>query len=74
MPKTNSNSTQSPVGASLLAMNDNAVCLMKNADKAAYDAWFKAQVQASLDDPRPSIPNDEAKRLMATKRDKLQKR
>ncbi|WLI12365.1 MULTISPECIES: hypothetical protein [Pseudomonas] len=55
-------------------MNDNAVCLMKNADKVAYEAWFRAQVQASLDDPRPSIPNDEAKRLMAIKRDKLLKR
>ncbi|WLG90736.1 hypothetical protein PSH72_01210 [Pseudomonas cucumis] len=47
---------------------------MKNADKVAYEAWFRAQVQASLDDPRPSIPNDEAKRLMAIKRDKLLKR
>ncbi|UVM39078.1 hypothetical protein LOY28_01180 [Pseudomonas sp. B21-017] len=47
---------------------------MKNTDKAACDAWFRAQVQASLDDPRPSIPDGEAKRLMAIKRDKLQKR
>ncbi|KJZ36301.1 hypothetical protein VC33_17395 [Pseudomonas fluorescens] len=64
------------------AMNDNAVHLMKYKtldtqlplDKAAYDAWFKAQVQASLDDPRLSIPNEEVKRLMAIKRDKLRKR
>ncbi|WP_256577279.1 MULTISPECIES: hypothetical protein [Pseudomonas] len=63
-------------------MNDNAVHLMKYKtldtqlplDKAAYDAWFKAQVQASLDDPRLSIPNEEVKRLMAIKRDKLRKR
>jgi hypothetical protein len=26
----------------------------------AYDRWFRDQVQASLDDPRPSIPHDEA--------------
>ncbi|MHC8348201.1 antitoxin PaaA2 family protein [Pseudomonas sp. RT4P38] len=38
---------------------------------AAYDAWFKAQVQTSLDDPRPSIPNEEVKHLMAIKREKL---
>ena len=25
----------------------------------AYDVWFRAQVQASLDDPRPSIPHDQ---------------
>ena len=63
------------------AKNDNAVRLMKNKmpkiqqplEKAAYDAWFRAQVQTSLDDPRPSIPNEEAKRLMAIKREKLRK-
>ncbi|CAN7198029.1 hypothetical protein ABH908_000658 [Pseudomonas frederiksbergensis] len=43
-------------------------------DKAAYDAWFKAQVQTSLDAPRPSISDEEVKHLMAIKRDKLQKR
>lgn len=26
----------------------------------AYDRWFRDQVRASLDDPRPSIPHDEA--------------
>jgi hypothetical protein len=65
----------------LPAKNDNAVCLMKTKmpdtqqplEKAAYDAWFREQVQASLDDPRPSIPNEEVKRLMAIKREKLQK-
>ena len=25
----------------------------------SYDRWFRARVQASLDDPRPSIPHDE---------------
>jgi hypothetical protein len=43
-------------------------------EKAAYDAWFRAQVQASLDDPRPSIPDEEARQLMAVKREKLRKR
>ncbi|WP_256356849.1 hypothetical protein [Pseudomonas sp. PDM32] len=42
--------------------------------QAAYDAWFKAQVQVGLDDSRPCIPNEEAKRLMAIKREKLRKR
>lgn len=27
---------------------------------SSYDRWFRAKVQASLDDPRPSIPHDEA--------------
>ena len=26
---------------------------------AAYDRWFRATVQASLDDKRPSIPHDQ---------------
>ncbi|MHC8302297.1 antitoxin PaaA2 family protein [Pseudomonas sp. ZS1P83] len=43
----------------------------KRLNRANYDAWFRAQVQASLDDPRPSIPDEEAKRLMAIKREKL---
>lgn len=25
----------------------------------SYDRWFRARVQASLADPRPSIPHDE---------------
>jgi hypothetical protein len=70
------------VGASLLAKNDNAVNLIKNKmpdtqeqlEQTAYDAWFKAQVQAGLDDLRPSIPDEEAKRLMAIKREKLRRR
>lgn len=35
---------------------------------ASYDRWFRAKVQASRDDPRPSIPHDEA---MARSRQKL---
>ncbi|NRR33006.1 antitoxin [Oxalobacteraceae bacterium] len=25
----------------------------------AYDRWYRAKVQASLDDPRPSIPHEQ---------------
>ena len=36
---------------------------MKRAhEAAAYDKWFRAQVQESLDDPRPSIPHDQVMR------------
>ncbi|WP_433703747.1 type II toxin-antitoxin system RelB family antitoxin [Paraburkholderia sacchari] len=35
----------------------------------AYDRWFRAKVKASLADPRPSIPQDEA---MASIRIKLE--
>ncbi|HUG23906.1 stability determinant [Piscinibacter sp.] len=26
---------------------------------ASYERWFRAKVQASLDDPRPNIPHDQ---------------
>ena len=29
-------------------------------EAAAYDAWLRAKVAASLADPRPPIPHDEA--------------
>lgn len=29
------------------------------AAAASYDAWFRDQVQAAIDDPRPSIPHDQ---------------
>jgi hypothetical protein len=31
---------------------------------ASYDRWFRARVQASLDDPGPGIPHDEVMRQM----------
>jgi len=31
-----------------------------DAQEASYDAWLKAKVQKALNDPRPSIPHDEA--------------
>jgi hypothetical protein len=32
---------------------------------ASYDRWFRAKVQAALDDPRPGIPHDEAMAIVA---------
>lgn len=26
----------------------------------SYDTWFRERIQRSLDDPRPSVPHDEA--------------
>jgi hypothetical protein len=41
---------------------------------ASYDRWFRANVQASLDDPRPNIPHDqvmaEMRALIESKRKK----
>ncbi|WP_166361126.1 hypothetical protein [Pseudomonas akapageensis] len=53
---------------------DRATALKHAHEAAAYEQWFRTQVQASLDDPAPSIPDDEARRLFAAKRDALKKR
>ncbi|MFO5730322.1 stability determinant, partial [Klebsiella pneumoniae] len=31
---------------------------------ASYDRWFRAKVQAALDDPSPGIPHDQVKAEM----------
>ena len=47
--------------------------MKRRPQAAAYDTWFKAQVQASIDDPRPSVPADQARRQFAKKRAALAK-
>ncbi|WP_256583927.1 antitoxin PaaA2 family protein [Burkholderia singularis] len=44
------------------------------ADAAAYDQWFRDEVQKSLDDPREPISNEEAEASFAKKRAELQAR
>ncbi|MBF6035328.1 hypothetical protein H8F23_18915 [Pseudomonas sp. P155] len=44
------------------------------SDEDAYTTWFNRQVQASLDDPRPSIPDEVARTLMADKRARLKQK
>jgi hypothetical protein len=36
-----------------------AEAMRKAHQAAAYNDWLAAQIQASIDDPRPSIPHDE---------------
>ena len=42
-------------------------------DKETYEAWFIRQVQASIDDPRPSISDEVSRKLMADKRARLRR-
>ncbi len=53
---------------------DRAEALKRAHEAAAYDAWFRAQVQASIDDPRPSVLDDEARAHFAAKRAALRQR
>ena len=41
---------------------------------AAYNKWFREQVQASLDDPSPGIANEDVKQNFAAKRAALKQR
>ena len=48
---------------------------MKRAhDAAAYDSWLREQVRASIDDPRPSLSDEQARTGMATRRQALLKK
>ena len=48
---------------------------MKRAHQAAaYDKWFRSQVQASIDDPRPNVPDAEVSAMFAAKREAMRAR
>lgn len=48
---------------------------MKHAHEAAgYDNWFRQSVQAAIDDPRPSVPDEEVRREYGVRRDALRLR
>jgi hypothetical protein len=48
---------------------------MKDAhEAAAYTKWLKAEIQEAIDDPSPSISNEEAKLHFAGIREGLRKR
>ncbi|MHB1222311.1 MAG: type II toxin-antitoxin system RelB family antitoxin [Gammaproteobacteria bacterium] len=38
---------------------DKSATLKATHESAAYDKWFRAQVQEALDDPRPGIPHEQ---------------
>ena len=54
--------------------NDTSERMRHAHEAAAYDKWFREQVQASLDDPRPGVPNEEVRQRFADKREALRKR
>lgn len=46
----------------------NAERLKNVHESAAYDKWFRAQVQEALDDSRPAVPHEEVKKEFAALR------
>lgn len=53
---------------------DKSAALKATHESAAYDKWFRAQVQEALDDPRPGIPHEQVKAEWAIERAELLKR
>ncbi|MBI1889500.1 MAG: hypothetical protein HYS18_02510 [Burkholderiales bacterium] len=52
---------------------DRSAALKEAHEAAAYNRWFREQVQASIDDPRPNVSHDEvmakAQKLIDSARD-----
>lgn len=67
-------SDYTPDAISTARRPDRAEALKRAHEAAAYDAWFREQVQASIDDPRPGIPHDEVESRFAAKREALRRR
>lgn len=53
---------------------DSSERLKRAHEAAAYDKWFRAQVQEALDDPRPGIPHEQVKAEWAAERAELLER
>jgi hypothetical protein len=52
--------TKQQHNAPMNARLDPLVSEFETEEQAAnYDRWFRAKVQAAIDDPRPSIPHDQ---------------
>ncbi len=47
---------------------DRSEALKRAHEASAYDAWFREQVQQSIDDPRPSVSDEEARAMFAKRR------
>jgi len=47
-----------------LTRPDKSAALKRAHQAAEYDRWFRSQVQAAIDDPQPSIPQEQVKQHM----------
>lgn len=63
-----------PEHARRRARPDRAEALKRAHEAAAYDKWFRSQVQAALDDARPSIAHEKVSARWAKKRARLLKK
>lgn len=52
-------------------MSSEDVAPMSKEEQAAYDEWLRKKVQSALNDPRPSIPHEEAIERVKRRLDEL---
>jgi DNA-damage-inducible protein J len=48
--------------------NEGALPLTQASDATAHDVWFRAKVQAAMDDPRPAVPHEKVEARFAKRR------
>lgn len=48
--------------------NEGALPFEFATDPAVHDAWFRAKVQAALDDPRPAVAHEDVEARFAKRR------
>ncbi|EBQ8602457.1 hypothetical protein I6P91_004610 [Salmonella enterica] len=66
-------SNYSPESQNRSTRPDRSVALKRAHEAVAYDAWFREQVQASIDDPQPALSDEEARRRFAVRKNALRK-
>lgn len=52
-------------------MSSEDVAPMSKEEQMAYDEWLRKKVQSALNDPRPSIPHEEAIERVKRRLDEL---
>jgi len=62
-----------PLETSPRARPDRSLALKRAHEAAAYEAWFREQVQASIDDDRPAMADEDARRIFAAKKAALRR-
>lgn len=66
-------SNYSPESQNRNTRPDRSAALKRAHEAVAYDAWFREQVQISIDDPRPAVPDEETRRSFAARKNALRK-
>lgn len=66
-------SNYDPMRVDAASRPDRSAALKRTHEEAAYNIWFREQVQASIDDPRPGISHDDAKALFTARKAALRK-